>query len=411
MPVLRSPAVYIPLPDYGRPVSLGRVYILTSGISVPSNIASINPADFVDVFYNDEVGNQIQISQPLNTTKGGILYSDDPEIVRQYYTDATTYIFAVYDSSGALLYSDVMAGTFGGGSGGGSTAPGAAAIINDWNTAITAGFYQDASTASLNQPVPGRRFIGWVANTNEAGDSISQFVMDITQANGPAYVRVRALGVFGAWRQVWDSSSFTRQSGALDATPNAALLTGAGGLVGNAVLWDNSLNDISLTAFYKLGSTASDFPTGATILDSTVVHINVDSVSAYQLFVAASTAEVWTRFKSAAWGGWRRVGQTPLNAKTNSYELANVDFGGTVRFSGGTTATLTVIPNIGYNGGLIQVINRNSGALTITESGVTLTWLQGGTVATGARTMQPGSSATLIRIDATNYEIMGFGLA
>ena len=411
MPVLRSPAVYIPHPLYGRPVSLGRVYILTDGISVPSNATSVNPSTVVDIFYNDEGGNQIQISQPLNTTKGGILYSDDPEIVRQYYTNESAYIFAVYDASGALVYYDTMAGTFGGGSGGGSSAPGAASIINDWNSAIVAGFYQDASTASLNQPVQGRRFVGWVANTNEAGDSISQFVLDITQANGPAYVRVKALGVFGSWRQVWDSSSFTRQANSLDATPNAALLTGAGGLVGNAVNWGNSLNDLTLTAFYKLAATASDLPTGATVLDSAAVHINVDSVTAYQIFIEAGSSLIWSRVRSGTWGAWRRAGQTPLNGRTSSYQLANSDFGGTVRFSGSTGATLTIIPDIGYDGGLIQVINRNSGNLSITPSGITLTWLQGGTTATGARTMQPGSSCTLIRISSTQYEIAGFGLA
>ncbi|HSG92087.1 MAG TPA: hypothetical protein VK999_00140, partial [Methylotenera sp.] len=187
MPVLRSPAVYIPSPSFGRPVGLGKVYIFVTGISVPSNTASILPGDLVSIFYNDETAAQVEVSQPLNTTKGGILYSDDPLIVRQYYTDESSYIFAVYDSADALVYYDTMAGTFGGSSGGEA---GAASIISDWNQAIVAGFYQDESTASLNQPVPGRRFIGWAANSNESGDSISQYAVDVTQSNGPAYVRV-----------------------------------------------------------------------------------------------------------------------------------------------------------------------------------------------------------------------------
>lgn len=408
MPVLRSPAVYIPHPSFGRPIGLGRVYIFTSGVSVPSSVDSVSALDLVDIFYNDETGEQIEISQPLNTTKGGILYSDDPMIVRQYYTDAANYIFAVYDSSGALVYYDAMSGTFGGGSGGEA---GAAIIISDWNQAVVAGFYQDENTASLNQPVPGRRFIGWAANSNESGDSISQYAIDVTQSSGAAYVRVRSLGVFGSWRQVWDSSSFTRQSGFLDATANAALLTGAGGLVGSAVEWTNSLNDIDLTAFYKLTGAASDFPAGATIIDSAVIHIKVDSASAYQLFFSAGSAQTFVRFKSGAWGNWRRIGQTPLSPKAGNYDITNSDFGAILRFSGGTVATLNIAGDIGYNGGLVQVINRNGGNLTITSAGITLTWLQGGSVAAGSRTLAPGSVATLLRVDATNYEISGFGIS
>lgn len=407
MAILRSPAVYIPALEFGRPISLGDVYILQSGISVPSNAASITPSMLESVFYNDEGGNQIQVSLPLSTTKGGVLYSGQPDVVRQFYTDASSYIFAVYSSSGALQYYDLMSDTFGGSGG----SAGAASIINDWNLAITPGFYQDASTSSLNQPVSGRRFIGWVANSNESGDSIVQVVADVTQSNGPVYVRVKSLGVFGAWRQQWDSSSFTRQTSALDNTAGAALLVGAGGLIGNGVPWSVSLNDIQLTGFYKLSGSATDFPLGATVVDSAVLHVNSDSVTAYQLFFEAGTGATWIRSKSGTWGEWRRSGATGLNAKASSYQLASGDFGSTVRFSGGTTATLTLVASIGYNGGIVQVINRNSGVLTIAASGVTLTWLQGGSVATGSRTMQPGSSATLIRISSTEYEIAGFGIA
>jgi hypothetical protein len=358
------------------------------------------------IFYNDEVGSQIAISQPLNTTKGGVLYSGTPDVVRQYYTTASSYIVAVYNAGGALEYYDTMSDTFGGSGG----ASGAATIINDWNLAITPGFYQDASTASLNQPVGGRRYIGWVANTNEAGDSVVQVVADVTVPNGFAYIRVKSLGVLGAWRQQWDASNFTRQASPLDSTAGAALLVGAGGLIGNAIEWGNSTNDITLTAFYKLAGTASDTPVGVTVLDSAVIHVNVDSITAYQIFIEAGNGNLWTRRKSGTWSGWRRSGATGLVPKTASYQLESVDFGSTVRFSGGATATCTIVADIGYDGGLVQVINRNSGSLTIAATGVTLTWLQGGSTATGSRTLLTGSSCTLIRVSSTQYEITGIGL-
>jgi hypothetical protein len=406
MAILRSPAVYIPDLKFGRPISLGFVYVLQSGISVPTNRSSVTSLMLEDVFYNDETGLQIQVSQPLNTTKGGVLYTGSPDVVRQLYTDASSYQVAVYSSSGALEYYDTMSNTFGGNGGGGS-----ATIISDWNLAITAGFYQDANTAALNQPVPGRRFVGWVSNTNETGDSLTQYAVDISTATGAAYVRVRSLGIFGSWRQVWDSASFTRQSGALDNTAGAAMLVGAGGLVGNAVSWGVSCNSIALTGFYKAASTATDTPLGAAALDSAIIHINVDSVTAYQLFFEAGNGNMWVRYKSGSFGEWKRSGATGLNGKTSSYQVAGGDFGSTIRFSGGATATLTVVSGVGYDGGIVQVINRNSGSLTIAASGVTITWLQGGSVATGSRTVQQGSSCSLIRISSTEYELTGFGIS
>lgn len=408
MPTLRSPAVYIPDLKFGRPISLGKVFILNAGVAVPSDASLVNSSDLADVFYNDDSGNQIQVSQPLYTNKGGVIYSGCSDEVRQFYTSATSYEFAVYSSSGAKQYSDTMSDTFGGGGGGSS---GSSTIINDWNLAVTPGFYQDASPLSLNQPVIGRRFIGWAANTNESGDSIVQVAIDVTQTDGPAYVRVKSLGSFGAWRQQWDSASFTRQASTLDSTAGAALLVGAGGLVGNAAEWSVTVDDIELTAFYKLSGASSGVPLGKTTTDSTIVHVNIDSVTAYQLFIEASTGDIWSRTKSGTWQDWRKANATGLIPKSASYELINADFGSTVRFSGGATANLTIIDGIGYDGGLIQVINRNSGNVTITGVGVTLTWLQGGTTATGARTLLPGSACTLIRVSSTEYEISGLGLA
>lgn len=408
MPILRSPAVYIPALQFGKPISLGFVYVLAAGISVPSSKDSITAGDLESVFYNDEGGNQVSVSQPLNTSKGGCIYSGCPDTVRQFYTSAASYQIAVYDATGALQYYDTMSDTFGGGGGG---AAGAATIIDNWNLAVTPGFYQDASTASLNQPVNGRRFIGWVANSDESGSSIVQVVGDVTQSTGPLYVRVRSLGVFGGWRQIWDSASFTRQSSSTDTTLNAAMLVGAFGLGLNGVSFGTSLDGISSTGFYGLTGSATSAPTGAVVAGSVVMHINYDSGTASQVFIEFGSSAVWVRAKNGTWSTWRRINQTGLIAKSASYQAANEDFGSTVRFSGGSTATYTLVPSIGYDGGLIQVINRNSGTLSIAESGVTLTWVQGGGTATGTRGVEQSSAVTIIRINSTNYEIFGFGIS
>lgn len=408
MPILRSPAVYIPALQFGRPISLGFVYVLSAGISVPSSKDSITAGDLESVFYNDEGGNQVSVSQPLNTSKGGCIYSGCPDTVRQFYTSASSYQIAVYDSTGSLQYYDTMSDTFGGSGGGG--AAGAATIIDNWNNAVTPGFYQDSSTASLNQPVSGRRFIGWVANSNESGDSIVQVVGDVTQATGPLYVRVKSLGVFGGWRQIWDAASFTRQSSSTDTTSGAALLVGAFGLGLNAVSYGASCSSITSTGFYGLTGTTTDAPTGSVVNGSVLMHVNFDSGTAAQFFIEFGTSATWARAKNGTWSGWRRTNQTALIAKSASYQAANEDFGATVRFSGGTTANYTLVPNIGYDGGLIQVINRNSGNLAIVDSGITLTWLLGGTTSAGTRSLRPGSVCSIIRISSTVYEISGVGL-
>ena len=118
-------------------------------------------------------------------------------------------------------------------------------------------------------------------------------------------------------------------------------------------------------------------PTGSVVNGSVLMHVNFDSGTAAQFFIEFGTSATWARAKNGTWSGWRRTNQTALIAKSASYQAANEDFGATVRFSGGTTANYTLVPNIGYDGGLIQVINRNSGNLAIVDSGITLTWLLG----------------------------------
>lgn len=408
MPILRSPSVYFAHPSYGRPIGLGKVFIITSGLSVPSDASSVDAGDLQDVFYNDSEGSQIEVSQPLNTTKGGLLYSDDPVIIRQYYTDASSYIVAVYDASGALVYADTMAGTFGG-SGGGSA--GAATIVTDWDNAITADFYQDAGPGSLNQPVPGRRFVGWVSNVNESGDSLTQYAVDVSVANGAAYLRTFSLGIPGTWRNIWDSSSFTKQSGPLDGTTGAAMLVGAAGWLSTAVEWTNSVNDINLSSLYKLSLTATDTPAGAAVEGSAIIHVKIDSITAHQIFIEAGTGATWTRSKAGTFGGWSVAGRTGLSNKDESYELVSTDFGSTVRFSGGAAMTATLTAGRAYDGALVQVINRNTGDLSIVPASCTLTWISGGAALTGARTLISNSACTILRVNADNYEIYGFGLA
>ena len=390
------PATYFPSLSFGRPVSGGQVYVFADGVSIPSTTASINPLDLVDVFYTDEGGNQIAVSQPLETSKGGVLFYGSAETVRTFYTDSVSVIVAAYDGSGALQYYGSVNQE--------SDNP---VTVANWDLALSEGRYVDTNSTT-NKPETGLH-VGHVF-ADATGSNLLQVLSDIDDENGVVYVRVRSSGVFGSWRQLWDSNSFTKQSSITDTTAGAAMLTGAFGLGGYAARLTGSADSIAWFGLLGVESTATNCPTGATLNGSLILNMPWGASNQAQLFIEVGTGNQWQRIKNASWGEWQRVGKTALSNKTANYQLTTGDFGSVVRFSGGSTMSMTIPVSIGYDGGLISVINMNSGDLSVTPSGITLTWLQGGATSTGARTVKPGSVFTLTRLSSTEYTIAGNGI-
>ncbi len=391
------PATYFPSLAYGRPISLGFVYVFEQGVSVPSTTASVNPSDLVDVFYRDEGDNEIEVSQPLQTSKGGVLYYGTADTVRSFYSDSTAFIVAAYDASGALQYFNNVDGE--------TINP--LTTISDWDLAITSGRY--VGSGALHAPTSSA-FIGEVV-ADGTGENLMQILADTNDDNGVVYVRVRSLGIFGDWRSVWDSSTLKKQASTTDQTAGAAMLVGAFGLGGYGIRLAGSANSITWFGLSAVESTATNCPVGATLNGSLILSMPWGATNQAQVFFEAGTGNQWQRTFNATWGDWERIGKTALSNKTANYQITSGDFGSVIRFSGGTTNTLTLPINVGYNGGLISVINQNSGDLSVSLSGTTLTWLQGGSTATGARTIRAGSQFTLTRISATEYVIAGNGIA
>ena len=392
------PATYFPSLSFGRPVSLGSVYVFQSGVSVPSTTASVSPVDLVDVFYRDEGDNEVEVSQPLQTTKGGVLSYGSSDTIRNFYSDSTSFIVAAYDASGALQYFGNVDGS--------ATDP--LVNITNWDLALDQGRYFDAGGAA-NAPTSSA-FIGQVI-ADETGSNLTQILADTNDENGVVYIRVRSLGIFGDWRSVWDSESLKIQSSTTDQTAGAAMLVGAFGLGGYGIRLAGSANSIDWFGLSAVESTATDCPSGATLANSLLLSMPWGATNQNQLFFEAATGNQWQRTYNASWGDWQRIGKTALANKSANYQITSGDFGSVIRFSGGTTNTLTLPINVGYNGGLISVINQNSGDLSIALSGTTLTWLQGGAVATGARTVRTGSQVTLTRISSTEYLLTGIGIS
>lgn len=394
------PGEYFPLKSYGRPIASGQVYIFKDGVSIPPSTESVNAIDLVDVFYRDEGGNEIECSQPLYTSKGGVLVYGPSETIRQFYSDSSVFTVAAYDSSCALQYYGKISD---------SVAAGESVItVTDWDDAVTEGAYFGPS-GTTNAPSSAQH-TGHVFS-DETNQNIFQLLTDTSDENGAFSVRVMSAGVFGDWRTVFDSSSFSVQSSTTDTTAGAALLVGAFGLGSYGIRLAGSADSITWFGLIAVESTATNCPTGATLNGSLILNMPWGASNQAQLFIEATTGNQWQRIKSSSWLEWQRVGKTPLSAKTANYQLTTGDFGSVVKFSGGSTMTLTIPASIGYDGGLISVINLNSGDLTISLSGVTLTWLQGGTTATGARTLKAGSVCTLTRLSATDYTIAGNGIA
>ena len=390
------PATYFPSLAFGRPVSGGQVYVFTAGVSVPSTTASVNPVDLVDVFYTDEGGNQIEVSQPLATSKGGVLYYGSSETVRTFYSDSTAFIVAVYDGSGALQYfGDVDQE---------SESP---VTVTNWDLALSEGRYID-TISTANKPAAGL-YVGHVFADN-SGSNLFQVLSDVSDENGSVFVRVRSVGIFGDWRTIWDSGSLGIQSSTSDTTAGAAMLVGGFGLGGYAVRLAGDADSVAWFGLLGVEGTATKCPTGATLSGSIILNMPWGASNQAQIFIEVGTGNQWQRIKNASWGDWQRIGKTALSSKGANYQLTSGDFGSVVKFSGGTTMTLTIPIAIGYDGGLISVINLNSGDLSVALSGVTLTWLQGGTTSTGARTVKTGSVFTLTRLSSTEYTIAGNGI-
>ena len=391
------PATYFPSLSFGRPVSLGSVYVFQSGVSVPSTTASVSAGDLVDVFYRDEGDNEVEVSQPLQTTKGGVLSYGSSDTIRSFYSDSTSFIVASYDASGALQYFGNVDGA----------ASDPLVNVTDWDLALDAGRYFDAGGAA-NAPTSSA-FIGQVI-ADETGSNLTQILADTNDENGVVYIRVRSLGIFGDWRSVWDSESLKIQSSTTDQTAGAAMLVGAFGLGGYGIRLAGSANSIAWFGLSAVESTATDCPSGAALANSLLLSMPWGATNQTQIFFEAVTGNQWQRTYNASWGDWQRIGKTALSNKSANYQITSGDFGSVIRFSGGTTNTLTLPINVGYDGGLISVVNQNSGDLSIALSGTTLTWLQGGATATGARTVRTGSQITLTRISSTEYLIAGNGI-
>jgi len=103
------------------------------------------------------------------------------------------------------------------------------------------------------------------------------------------------------------------------------------------------------------------------------------------------------------------VRTVPVESKSTSYTLAQVDSGQCVSITtGGVTVPASVLPA----GTVITIYNNSASSQTITQgSGLTMQWAGQTTSTTGSRILGPYGLATVIFINTTTAAIAGAGLS
>ena len=79
-----------------------------------------------------------------------------------------------------------------------------------------------------------------------------------------------------------------------------------------------------------------------------------------------------------------------------------------------TTASIAIdidtTTNSAVNGTHWSIMNQSGGSISLTGTGVTLSWFTGGTVSTGTRTIANGSYIEVIKRTTSQYIVIGNGI-
>ncbi len=114
-------------------------------------------------------------------------------------------------------------------------------------------------------------------------------------------------------------------------------------------------------------------------------------------------------------GSWRPVGYNvmPPEVKHANYTLS-LDMVGRALYASNATVYIYTVPNdSAIPAGAVYVVTNNSTAnkSIVPAGGVTLQWLQGGTSASGTRTLAAKSVCTIQKYSDTYWMIWGNGLS
>lgn len=101
---------------------------------------------------------------------------------------------------------------------------------------------------------------------------------------------------------------------------------------------------------------------------------------------------------------------TPIDATTSNTDLRLSNAGHQLNCTSAVTIDMDTTTNSAPTGSVWMIANESGGNVSITATGVTLTWLDGAGGSTGTRTLGDGSFCTVTKRATGQYQVIGNGL-
>jgi len=156
------------------------------------------------------------------------------------------------------------------------------------------------------------------------------------------------------------------QTSTSDSTAGSALLVGGFGLGGDGVDISGDLDATTSTGFYKIGTGATNTPSGANINGSTLVHIAFDGNAASQTYYEYQSNVSYSRRKTGAatWTTWSpEFSEANLNVNYFSGTNQRVAVG----YAKSSTEALFYLPVSSYSPAVSVTILGNFIAKTVAD--------------------------------------------
>ena len=256
-------------------------------------------------------------------------------------------------------------------------------------------------------PIP----YGHILHINSGIDATQ--ILTTALSTAQTFVRGRAGGSWGAWKEILKQGDFGIGSG---SAPSVA-----------------DLNTALSNGWYEFSAPANapaNIGSGVLLVAARANGARVSQIAMKNDGSISATRLAYREFDGSQWSAWaeilkqgdtlsaetkatdyagtaRRVGWTPVQVAGGARNLNLSDIGNTIRFDGSATLTLQ---NIAGNGDLCQIINV-TGTLTIAAGSTPLIWMQGGSTSTGNRTVAAGSAVTLYKSSDSEWRIWGNGIS
>lgn len=182
----------------------------------------------------------------------------------------------------------------------------------DLNDLRTGGIWITDNVAAVNIPTgwPQARYSVIVGGSETY---TTQIITNMSSTSGidvarMAVRRMRNLGTWSNWFEIWNSNSLVKQTSAIDATAGSMLSVGAGGLLGYAPAWSNTdATTINVTGFFRCVTGMTGIPADV-LTGSIIANYQYDNDDQYQeIFHRDSDVRYYRRRRAGTWWPWLKM--------------------------------------------------------------------------------------------------------